>query len=153
MLLLVWLLVSGLILHSCDLIDESRHEKTSLRGFRPGKTQTSLLSYSDQLESWNSGFSKYRYYIICVANNKGADQTARMRRLICTFVVRIWLKQVFSWHGSDDTCTSLTLTFSLSFEPPHDKTNKMTCAPIEDSDQPGRLPSLITVFTVHSVGS
>ena len=24
------------------------------------------------------------------ANNKGADQTARMRRLICAFVVRIW---------------------------------------------------------------
>ena len=23
-----------------------------------------------------------------------------MRRLICTFVVRIWLKQIFSWHGS-----------------------------------------------------
>ena len=29
-------------------------------------------------------------------NNKGADQTARMRRLICAFVVRIWHKQVFS---------------------------------------------------------
>ena len=29
------------------------------------------------------------------ANNKGADQTARMRRLICAFVVRIGLKQVF----------------------------------------------------------
>ena len=26
------------------------------------------------------------------ANNKGADQTVRMRRLICTFVVRIWHK-------------------------------------------------------------
>ena len=23
------------------------------------------------------------------------------------------------------------------FDPPHDKTNKMTCAPSEDSDQPG----------------
>ena len=32
-------------------------------------------------------------------NNKGADQTAWMRRLICTFVVRIWHKQVFSWCG------------------------------------------------------
>ena len=28
-------------------------------------------------------------------------------------------------------------------EPPHDKTNKMACAPSEDSDQPGNLPSLI----------
>ena len=36
------------------------------------------------------------------------------------------------------------VTFSiLTFEPPHDKTNKMTCAPSEDSDQPGhaRMPS------------
>ena len=29
-------------------------------------------------------------------NNKGADQTARMRRLICPFVGRIWHKQIFS---------------------------------------------------------
>ena len=36
------------------------------------------------------------------------------------------------------------------FEPPHDKTNKMTCAPCEDSDQPGHLPSLIRVFAVHT---
>ena len=35
------------------------------------------------------------------------------------------------------------------FEPHHDRTNKMTCAPSEDSDQPGHLPSLIRVFTVH----
>ena len=35
-----------------------------------------------------------------------------------------------------------------SYEPPHDKTNKMTVCPSEDSDQPGHLPSLIRVFTV-----
>ena len=29
------------------------------------------------------------------------------------------------------------------------KTNKMACAPSEDSDQPGHLPSLIRVFAVH----
>ena len=33
-------------------------------------------------------------------------------------------------------------------EPPHDKTNKVACAPSKDSDQPGRMPSLIRVFTV-----
>ena len=32
---------------------------------------------------------------------------------------------------------------------PHDKTNKMTCAPSDDSDQPGHLPSLIRVFAIH----
>ena len=37
------------------------------------------------------------------------------------------------------------------FELPHDKTNKMTFVPSEDSDQPGHLPSLIRVFAVRSV--
>ena len=35
----------------------------------------------------------------------------------------------------------------------HDKTNKMTCVPSEDSDQPGHPPSLIRVFAVHFMGS
>ena len=35
-------------------------------------------------------------------------------------------------------------------EPHHDKTNKMICAPSEDSDQPGHPPSLITL---HCPGS
>ena len=35
------------------------------------------------------------------------------------------------------------------FKPPHDKTNKMACAPSEDSDQLGHPPSLIRVFAVH----
>ena len=34
-------------------------------------------------------------------------------------------------------------------EPPHDKTNKMICAPSEDSDQPGHPPNLIRVFAVR----
>ena len=39
------------------------------------------------------------------------------------------------------------------FKPPHDKTNKMTFVPSEDSDQPGNPPCLISVFAVRSVGS
>ena len=35
-------------------------------------------------------------------------------------------------------------------QPPHDKTNKMTFAPSEDSDQSGHLPSLIRGFAVRS---
>ena len=34
-------------------------------------------------------------------------------------------------------------------EPPHDKTNKMTCAPSEKSDQTGHPPSLISVRCPH----
>ena len=43
------------------------------------------------------------------------------------------------------------------FEPPHNKTNKMTFVPREDSDPPGHPPghppSLIRVFAVRSMGS
>ena len=38
---------------------------------------------------------------------------------------------------------------NVIFEPPHVKTNKMTCAPSKDSDQPGHPPSLIRVFAVR----
>ena len=31
------------------------------------------------------------------------------------------------------------------FELPHDKTNKVACAPSEDADQPGHSPSLISL--------
>ena len=41
------------------------------------------------------------HYAIQAANNKGADQTERMHRLICTIAVHIWHKQVFSWWGSN----------------------------------------------------
>ena len=37
---------------------------------------------------------------------------------------------------------------SAWYEPPHDKTKKMACAPSEDADQAGHPPSLIRVFAV-----
>ena len=39
------------------------------------------------------------------------------------------------------------------YEPAHDKTNKMACAPSKDSDQPGHPPGLFRVFAVRSIGS
>ena len=39
------------------------------------------------------------------------------------------------------------------FEPSHDKTNKMSCAHSEDSDQPEHSPSLIRTFAVCSKDS
>ena len=41
--------------------------------------------------------------------------------------------------------------FCSTFEPAHDNTFKMACAPCEDSDQPGHPPSLIRVFAMRSV--
>ena len=43
---------------------------------------------------------------------------------------------------------SLYFQIAVTNEPPHDKTNKMACAPSEDSDQPGHLPTLIRFFAV-----
>ena len=45
------------------------------------------------------------------------------------------------------------LSPNITNEPPHDKTNIMTCAPSEDSDQLVHPPSLIRVFAVRSVGA
>ena len=41
------------------------------------------------------------------------------------------------------------LVNSRTIRPPHHKTNKMICAPSEDSDQPGHPPSLIRGFAVR----
>ena len=61
--------------------------QTCLRGFWQSKTQNSLPSYG-QLEKWNFGWSKLDNYAFQIENNKGADQTARMRRLVCAIVFR-----------------------------------------------------------------
>ena len=38
---------------------------------------------------------------------------------------------------------------SVIIEPQHDKTHKMTYAPNKDTDQPGHLPSLISLRCPH----
>ena len=50
-------------------------------------------------------------------------------------------------------CAAYVDSRKKHFEPPHDKTNKMTFVPSEDSDQTGHPPSLIRVFAVRSMGS
>ena len=50
-------------------------------------------------------------------------------------------------------CAAYVDSRKKHFEPPHDKTNKMTFVSSEDSDQPGNPPSLIRVFAVRSMGS
>ena len=57
------------------------------------------------------------------------------------------LPQYHKVHHIGHIMISETITHSN--EPPHDKTNKMICAPSEDSDQPWHPPSLIRVFAVR----
>ena len=56
-------------------------------------------------------------------------------------------------NGMKCICAAYIDLRKKHFEPPHDKPNKMTFVPSEDSDQPGHPPSLIRVFAVRSVGS
>ena len=51
---------------------------------------------------------------------------------------------IFSFCG-----TRLKVENRIKYEPAHDKTNKMACAPSKDSVQPGNLPSLIRAFAVR----
>ena len=76
-----------------------RREKTCLLGFCQREFQTSLLSYRDNLENWNFTCSKLTYDAFQKTNNKGADQTARMCRLVCACVVRNPRRQVFLHRG------------------------------------------------------
>ena len=96
-----------------------------------------------------------------------------MPRLIWVFAGRTFILLVLSCRGSyvevnrPQHCSSsfychfIATTLaetsvwiaSTQYEPPRDKTNKITCAPSEDSDQPGHPPSLIRVFAVRSMGS
>ena len=80
-------------------------EKSCLRDFCLSKTQTSLLSYRDQLEFSHFLCNKYRIYTFMGVNNKGTDQTKPMRRLVCAFVVYIQHSQVFPIGGPYDNCS------------------------------------------------
>ena len=44
----------------------------------------------------NFTYGKFRYDTYQKANNKGTDQSARMRRLVCAYVVRKHRRQIFS---------------------------------------------------------
>ena len=63
---------------------------------------------------------------------------------VWTLVSLIWLYTVCL----DLSVWSPRILESTPFEPPHNKTNKMACAPSEDSGQPWHPPSLIRVFDV-----
>ena len=47
-------------------------------GFPSKPDSTSPISYRDYLENWNFTRSKFTYDTFRKANNKGADQTARI---------------------------------------------------------------------------
>ena len=68
------------------LLYEPRCEKTSLRGFRPGPTQSRLYYHTRWLQAGNFVFRKKRYCTIHVAKTKALISFAFTAKLICVFV-------------------------------------------------------------------
>ena len=69
-----------------EALIEPGRQKTGLRGFRPGPTQTGLYSHRRWLETWNFGFRKQRDCTIQVAKTKALISFAVTAKLICVFV-------------------------------------------------------------------
>ena len=68
--------------------------------------------------------------------------------------ITVWLNhivQILGWLQDLWGCQNISDVYGKhwKYEPPHDKTNKMICAPSEDSEQPGHPPSLIRVIAVR----
>ena len=68
--------------------NEPRCEKTGLRGFRPGLTQTGLYSHRRWLGAGNFGFRKKWDRTIRVAKTKALISCAVTTQLICVFVAK-----------------------------------------------------------------
>ena len=79
---------------SCKL-NEQRREKTGLRGFRQGLTQTDLYSHRSGLEAGNFGYKKKRKCTKC-RENKGADQLRGYREADLRLCFRIGENPFFS---------------------------------------------------------
>ena len=79
--------------------------------------------------------SSVTLYLLCW--RQSIDDAVCSRVCSRVFFNPVWY---FNHHERAGLCASRT------FETHRDKTNKMACAPSEDSDQPGHPPSLIRVF-------
>ena len=82
-----------------ESLNEPRSEKTGLRGFRPGPTQTGLYSHRIWLEALNFGFRKQRDCTIYVTKTKALISFAVTAKLICVFVFA-YVKSRFSYNAA-----------------------------------------------------
>ena len=117
---------------------------------RTAKTQISLgirpVWSESSLPAWRSIASSATHLAYC----KDSGHTGRMPRLIWAFAGRTANDPRLLHADSEDWSDWAVLRWAYnSFEPPRDKTNKMICAPSEDSNQPRHSPSLIRVFAAR----
>ena len=74
--------------------------------------------------------------------------TIHARWLFGKFMRLAATAEISFWNWSEETTTKVTFLDSLSFEPPHDKTNKMTVCPAKTQISQQNC----SVFSVYSAG-
>ena len=96
---------------------------------------------------WNKN-STNRFYGLVTRNDKNSSgcHHVGLAQYLCLYY-KPWY---ICCELGDFSLSSLTDMFTLAFEQPHDKTNKMACTPSEDSNQPEHPPSLVRVFDVST---
>ena len=80
--------------------NEPRRQKTGLRGFRPGPTQTGLRSLRKCLEAWKFCFEEGEELYYPCSKNKDADQLRGYREADLRLCFRICKNPVFWRRGS-----------------------------------------------------
>ena len=119
------------------------------------KVHHKLLSdWADAQADWVFAGSTRQIVGFVVPRHNYIDATLPYYSNKCPSHTFLWGKKEIKCHQYWLKDIKISFTYPnfvsrTSFEPPHDKTNKMACAPSEDSDQPGHSPCLIWVFTVR----
>ena len=98
------------------------------------------------LHSYNTHSS----YLDFEAVNLVSNQAPVLQFMYCPFDYK-WLRLMLLCNLA--VHSMLISGWAYQGEPQHLKTNKLTCAPSEHSDQTGHPPSLIRVFPVDFMGS
>ena len=98
-------------------------------------------------------------FVMLQFNWLSMDSIQFTRSILPNFIVAARSRQILLWKpessrfSNPDILKNSNSFLNKALEPPYDKTNKMACAPSEDSDKPEHPPSLIRVFAMRSVGS
>ena len=89
-------------------------------------------------------------------NHVGKAKTQTKCNFVLHASVQIWLTPCHGWKRSIFKTLWFKrriVQYKLVILAVHNITNKMTCAPSEDSDQPGHPPSLISLPCLHEADS
>ena len=113
--------------------------------------KTTLMTEDHWGIRWRDLYKAYKWKPLCVVPRQ---QNIRMFKCHVITIKMLGRKLYISCIFRDRfDLWIFASSVSDTYEPHHDKTNKVVCAPSEDSDQPGHPPKLIRGFAGRSVGT